>query len=721
MRYLFAIIPMLLFSLNLSAQKTESPYLEILSPDAVIPLKESRADVQLSGSIAHVQITQVYHNEGKTPLEAKYVFPLSIRAAVHKMQMRIGERTINAKIYEKQEAQQVYQQALSDGKRAAKLDQERPNVFQMNVGNIMPGDEIAVELSYTEMLVPVNGDYQFVFPGVVGPRFTGEDRSGAATFQQGYTAQGKSATFAYGLNVALNAGMIIQQIHSSSHQIDIHYPDPLSAEISLKAEEKNPGNRDFILNYSLRGSEIQSGLLLYEGEKENFFAYLMEPVKAARPEQIPPRDYLFIVDVSGSMNGYPLEISKKLLQNLLCSLRETDEFNILLFAGSSSCFRNEPVPAKGENIEAALHFLSSIQGGGGTQFLSALNQAYSMPKNKKGTARSMVVITDGYISVEREAFELIRNNLDRAGVYSFGIGTSVNRYLIEGMAMISQTEAFIATTEEEALRVAKQFENYIATPLLTQIKFSAEGFEVYDVEPASIPDVTSARPVVVYGKWKGKPQGKLVVNAYLGDAPYRKSFSVADGTLSKANQALKYLWARKKIERLDDYHQRFQTDVKQEVIDLGLQYNLATRFTSFVAVDDQVVNADGEAKLVHQPLPMPQGVSDMAVGAEAEVKEKTEFVKSYTLLLQSDQNKLTKAEERNLKMWFRNYYSKLVQELLIEHGTIRLHLDQQRRIVSVEIYEEGTWVSSTELKKAFLLIPTESAVLADSVTIMLEQ
>ncbi|MEZ4990058.1 MAG: VIT domain-containing protein [Saprospiraceae bacterium] len=530
MRYLFVLLPLLLIGLTGSAQKTESPYLEILSPDAVIPLKESRADVQISGSIAHVQITQVYHNQGNTPLEAKYVFPLSIRAAVHKMQLRIGDRTTLAKIYEKQEAQQVYQQALDEGKRAAKLDQERPNVFQMNVGNIMPGDEIAIELSYTEMLVPVNGAYQFVYPAVVGPRYTGEDNSGLAAFHQPYTGEGKAATFDYGIDVSLNAGMIVQQIFSPSHKIDIHYPDLRSAEVFFSRENENPANRDFILNYNLRGNEIQSGLLLYEEDGEKFFAYMMEPVEQPKTEQIPPREYLFIVDVSGSMNGYPLDISKTLMQNLLCNLREIDEFNILLFAGSSSNFRPEPVGATGENIAAAIRFLSAEQGGGGTNFLNALNKAYAMPRSARGSARAMVIITDGYISVEREAFEQIGNHLDEASVYSFGIGTSVNRYLINGMAMVAQSEAFVATSEDEAREVARKFESYIATPMLTQIKLSTEGFEIYDVEPASIPDVTSSRPVIVHGKWKGGTPWKLVGMLMPETPTIAKDFAVVDGT-----------------------------------------------------------------------------------------------------------------------------------------------------------------------------------------------
>ena len=167
-----------------TTQKTASPYLEISAENANVPLLETKTDVHITGTIAHVKLTQVYHNEGTTPIEAKYVFPMSLEAAVHDMKMKIGERVVNAQIFEKQKAEQVYQKAVKEGKRAAKLDQSRPNVFQMKLGNVMPGDQITIDMYYTEMLTPTNGSYQFVAPGVVGPRFTGESSEKENTLQE---------------------------------------------------------------------------------------------------------------------------------------------------------------------------------------------------------------------------------------------------------------------------------------------------------------------------------------------------------------------------------------------------------------------------------------------------------------------------------------------------------------------------------------------------------
>ncbi len=700
------------------AQEHNSPYLSVTTEDAEVPLMASKTDVQISGAIAHVRVSQVYQNNGNQAIEAKYVFPLSTRAAVHKMQMTVGDRIVNAKIFEKQEAQKVYETALREGKRAAKLDQDRPNVFQMNVGNIMPNDEVTIAIYYTEMLVPVNGEYQFVAPAVVGPRFTGESSEGSASFHMPYTAEGISDTFAFDMTVSINAGMIIQRVASNSHNVKVTYPDAMTAEVFLSQNNENPSNRDFILNYNLRGNTIQSGMLLYEGEDENFFTFQMEPTKSVALEDIPAREYLFIVDVSGSMNGYPLAVSKELMRNLLCGLRSTDTFNVQLFASSSTVFSATPVETNEQNIEAAIRFLSEEQGGGGTQLLNALQEAYKLPRKNPANARSMVVITDGYVSVEKEAFELIKNNLDQANVFTFGIGSSVNRYLVEGMAKVAKSESFIATSKKEAFEVAKKFEAYIATPLLTQVKIEAKGFDMYATAPSSIPDVFAARPVTVYGKYHGKPEGKIIVTGYQGGKRFRQTFNVSEGRLSKTNKALPYLWARKRIAELDDYNTLFNEDVKDSVIALGLRYHLATKYTSFVAVDQAVVNRDGAMRMVKQPLPMPQNVNNSAVGAEAEVKERTTYKPSYSIVFNEKMDKTTK---RKITMEFKMIYTKLVDTYLEKYEGLRIKFNAKGQVMSIEKMENGKWVSDSGLIHEFEAFSTRKMRLDQEMILTLKK
>ncbi len=696
----FHILIALLFSVTFYAQETESPYLKVLTKNAQIPLKETSVDVQITGIIAHVKILQVYKNEGNTPIEAKYVFPLSTQAAIHKMDMSIGNRTIHAKIFEKNQAQKVYNKAIKEGKRAAKLDQDHPNVFQMNVGNVMPNDEIKIEIYFTEMLIPVEGEYQFVFPTVVGPRFVGETVKSEKVFNTPYTKKGVNTVFDFNLNVCINAGIMLQSVTSNSHKIDINYPSAESAEIFLSNENKNPSNRDFILKYSLRGNKIQSGLLLYEGEKENFFTFMMEPPAKIVENQISPREYIFILDVSGSMTGYPLDVSKKLLQNLIGNLRNTDSFNILLFAGGSTIFKEKSVVANPENIEKAIKFLSGNFGGGSTYLLDALLNAYSIPRTDKKNSRSMVVITDGYVNVEKEAFQLIKSNLHNANVFTFGIGSSVNRYIIEGMSKVSNTESFIATNEAEAYEVAKKFKKYIEFPLLTQINFKTEGFDVYDIAPTSISDILASRPLMVYGKWRGNLTGKIIITGNQGLEEYKSEYNVVNGNFSKTNKALEYLWARKKIELLDDLNLNSK-DSKQQVIDLSLEYNLLTKYTSFVAVDDELVNEKGNSKTVKQPLPLPFNVENVAVGASAEINESFVARAQYTLEF-SVENEISKSAERKFKIWFKANYSDVASYYLKHKESLKIYFNQYGELDAVEEMYDGKWKVNKTITTEFL-------------------
>ncbi|MFH1336984.1 MAG: AgmX/PglI C-terminal domain-containing protein, partial [Candidatus Zixiibacteriota bacterium] len=398
------------------------------------------------------------------------------------------------------------------------------------------------------------------------------------------------------------------------HKVHITYNGPSMATVKLDPSEQQGGNRDYILRYRLDGNQIQSGLLLYEGERENFFLFMMQPPERVTKQEIPGREYIFIVDVSGSMNGFPLEISKQLLKNLIGYLLPTDRFNVLLFSGGSSLMAGTSLPATSENINRALQMIDRQQGGGGTEILPAFRRALALPK-PDGFSRTVVIATDGYVTVEEEVFDLIRKNLGEANVFSFGVGTSVNRHLIQGMARVGMGEPFIITRPEEAPSKAERLRTLIQSPVITQVKINFQDFTPYDVEPLSIPDVLAERPVIVFGKWRGQPLGKIILSGISGKGPYREVTDIHSAKPMKSNSAIRYLWARHRIALLSDYNMLRSNDQRiKEVTDLGLAYNLMTAYTSFVAVDTEVRNQNGQVTTVKQPLPLPQGVSDYAVG-----------------------------------------------------------------------------------------------------------
>ena len=614
-------------------QKTLSPYFVVLSQNPLgdmLPLKLTKVNVNIAGTIADVKITQQYMNMGTTNLEAIYVFPLSTRAAVYSMTMKIGERTITALIREKEDARKLYQKALEQGNRVSLLEQNRPNLFTMKVGNIAPGEAISIELKYAELIIPENGVYEFVYPTVAGPRYISKAEAGKNNQEDftntPYTKQGVPATFKTEFEMKIKAGMPVELVTSKSHKIITTTTADQSALVKLSSSEINPGNRDIIIHYHLQGNQIKTGLMLYEKNDEKYFLLMMQPPKRVAVNEIPPREYIFIVDVSGSMMGFPLKISKELLTNLISSLKPTDYFNIVLFAGNSGTLSNSSLPANEVNIRKALELIDNQYGGGGTELLKAIKTAQNIPVPDVNISRSYVLLSDGYVNVESEAIQLIRSSEFRANFFSFGIGTSVNRYLMEALAWSGNGEAMITSNPNEADVVSQKFRSYIQTPVLSNIKIDFGDMEAYDTEPARISDLMVERPIVISGKYRGNATGKIKISGNSGNGKFEKTIPVFQYKPDSSLNELAILWAKERIRMLEYnispeimHNRNKDRDIKTAIIQLGLKHNLLTAYTSFIAVDkDFRVDKNNKTVLVKQPLPLPEGVENSAISISTE-------------------------------------------------------------------------------------------------------
>jgi len=700
---------------NKNDDRTESPYFTVLSKDTKLenfPLKSTDVNVNISGPIASVNIEQTYINDGNSTIHAEYVFPMSTKAAVYGMTVYYGDKKLVAKINERDKARKIFEKARDEGKRASLLEQDRPNVFRMQVANILPGEKVKVVLDYTEFINPRDKKYGFVYPTVVGPRFVDPSIKRKKTdgfLNTPYVAQGLKYPGKFSMYVNLISAVPIQKIVSKSHQITINKNTENFSTIYLSNEKKIfEGDRDFILEYQLSGEKIESGTITFKGEDENFFLSVIEPPRRLDRENIPGREYMFVVDVSGSMNGFPLDVSKKLLRNLISNLRPTDMFNILLFASSSIVLSEESVEANPENLEKAIDLLDNQRGGGGTMLLPALKTAFNMPNCGRDISRSFVIVTDGYVHVEEEAFNLIGNNLNNANVFSFGIGSSVNRNLIEGLAQVGRGESFIITDKKFADETAEKFRKYIEYPVLTGIDIAFEGIDAYDIIPKSIPDLFAEKPLYVFGKYRGKANGKLVVNGFTGTEDFSQSVSISDKD-NRHKSALKYLWAREKIKGLVALNYVSKTKERiDEITKLGLKYNLMTEYTSFVAVDEEVVaNSDKKAKTVKQPLPMPLHVPNTAIGFEMDLGEE---------VVRAEKPKKKEALEYSLSLSKedRNLIRKEVSDLLSARGI--LSKTNEALDIRIEVNEHGV-ITSVRTKNTELLESLRRILLGKSISV----
>ena len=645
--------------------KLLAPYFVIQSEGADIstdyfPLKSTEVTTNINGAIAETYVVQTYENQGDKPINAQYVFPPSTTATVHGMTMEIGSHRVTATIKEKEEAKEEYEEAKEEGKSASLLEQKRPNVFTMDVANIMPGDTARIELHYTELITCRDGEYEFVFPTVVGPRYIApqdssgpvpddavpskeipeEDSQEAADASDGdeeaadgwaaspYLPEGVMPDSEYHINISLSTGVPIADVTCKSHEINVAKETDSLARITLADTKDFAGNRDFILKYRLTSESVQSGLVLTENNSEKYFFLTVQPPERFTPDDIPPREYIFVLDVSGSMYGYPLDTSKDLIRNLVSGLKETDTFNLVLF--SDDTYLLAP-----KNIQKAIDLIDEQEGGGGTSMLPALTKALSVPMNED-IARSVVIITDGYISNEDDIYDLINQNMDTASFFSFGIGCSVNDYLIKGIAQCGMGESFLVTDSEDAESSAERFAAYIESPLLTGITVDYEGFDVYDVATATPSILYAQKPLILFGKWRGEPAGTITVSGKAGNEEYKQEISVADATVDAENESIRYLWARTKLDQLAGYGSvRNDDSVKEEITQLGLDYNMTTPYTSFVAVVDEIRNEEGESEDVKQASPLPLQVSNLAIGGYTAYSEPGGIILGFILTIVS--------------------------------------------------------------------------------------
>lgn len=618
-----AVAPLLLAlaaQLPAADPSRDSPHFVVSGDPSLdqLPLEHTTARFRVSGVVASVELHQSYRNAGSRPIEAIYVFPMSTRAAVHGMRMRIGDRIIRAEIRERKDARDAYDAAKDQGQAASLLEAQRPNVLQMSVANILPGDRVEVFVDYVEVTNLSEGEYELVLPTVVGPRYTGGSPKAAPGDRSLTTPRVSPGTATHTLEISahISAGVPIAKLESPSHRVvTVMAPRGRLDQAEVTLAEPTGANRDFVLRYRLAGATPTSGVLLHEGGDEQFFLAMLQPPARVEPTSIPPRELVFIVDVSCSMQGFPLDVAKTLVDGSLAALRPQDRFNLMLFAGGSRVLAEESVRASPENLRQARQMLHTEHGGGSTEIRAALQRALALPRDPE-VSTSFVVITDGYVAVERETFSLIRSSLGRANLFAFGIGTSVNRHLIEGMARAGMGEPIVVQGETEARSAASRLSKLLDAPVLTRVKVDFDGFEAYDVVPAALPDLFMDRPLLVFGKFRGPARGHIRLEGHSPAGRYSQAIDVArasDGQL--AHEALRLFWAREAIRGLEDSTQESGASTHRErIVELGLRHGLLTEHTSFVAIDSAKRNHDGTLMTVEQPLAVPSGVGMGALG-----------------------------------------------------------------------------------------------------------
>lgn len=589
----------------------------------ILPLKHTSVRAEISGFVAKVNVTQIFTNPSKNPIEAVYVFPLPENSAVNKMLLKVGKRVIKGKIKKREEAKQIYEDAKAQGKTAALLDQERPNIFTQSVANIPPGKKILVTLTYIQDMSYDNSVYKFVFPMVVGPRFipgNAKGRTGtgwaddtdrvtdASRITPPVLRPNERSGHDIAITVKLDAGIKLKNIHSPSHKITVSKQDSSKAEIALDTADSIP-NKDFILTYKPAGDAVQAAVLAHKTGKDGYLTLMIQPKAKLPLSGITPKELVIAIDVSGSMGGFPLDTAKRTALKCLDGMNPNDTFQIMTFASGNKLHFASPLKNTSENISRAKSVINTLRGGGGTRMLEAIQKALEFPKDSE-RLRIVLFMTDGLIGNEREILALLRRNDSR--VFPLGVGSSPNRYLLEEMAVLGRgTVQYVRNNmkSEKLEKLMEDFHERIAKPCITDLSVDWKGLDILDATPALMPDLFAGQPVFMHARYREAGQAGVVLKGKIRGKPWQMKLDVKLPEKEKKHKAMGPLWARTRIKDFSRkmYKHGRNNDLKDDITRLALKHQLVSEYTSFVAVDDSGPTVKGKSMTVPVAVRLPHG------------------------------------------------------------------------------------------------------------------
>ncbi len=571
------------------------------------PRLKTDVEMDVTGPIARVKVTQRFQNPSKGWVEGTYVFPLPENSAVDVLKMQIGDRFIEGQIKPRQEAREIYEQAKAEGKKTALLEQQRPNIFTNQVANIGPGETIVVQVEYQQTVHQSGGEFSLRFPMVVAPRYnpapivqTVEFNNGAGFAVPSDPVENREKIAApvldprenakinpVALTVKLKAGFPLGDVKSSFHDVDIKTDGDQNRVIALKGDTV-PADKDFELTWKAAPGKTPSAGLFREVRdgKTYLLAFVTPPATPDANAASLKREVVFVIDNSGSMSGPSIEQAKESLALAISRLNADDRFNVIRFDDTMTDYFNGLVAASPDNREKAISYVRSLNADGGTEMLPALQAALrNQGSVAPGALRQVIFLTDGAIGNEQQLFTEITQNRGDARVFTVGIGSAPNSYFMTKAAEMGRgTFTQIGSTDQIATRMAELFEK-LQNPAMTDIAATFENAKAEDITPNPMPDLYTGEPVVLTAELPdAKPAGKLQITGKTGAQPWRVEMDIANAA---DGQGISKLWARRKIDDLEAraYERQDPTALDKDVETVALAHHLVSRMTSLVAVD----------------------------------------------------------------------------------------------------------------------------------------
>lgn len=599
-----------------------------------LPLRHTRFDVMVVGTVAETTVTQRFESSLTDTVEVVYTFPLPHDGAVDDYTLRVGTRVVRGEIHRRAEAKEIYDEAKEAGHTAGLLEQERPNVFTQRVANVGPGETVEVSIHVVQPLRPERGTYELALPTVVGPRYVPGTPTGthegtgmladtdavpdASKLSPPVLPPGFRSCGDLEIEVSIDAGGPLTEVRTTSHRIDTE-PDHLGALVRLD-ERFALLNRDFVLSWRRDGDEPRATLQAQPDDDGSggYFTLTVQPPVAVEPDDVPGRELVFVVDASGSMMGEPIELAKATMRRFIQGLRPDDAFQVIRFSDTASGLGSELLSPTDENVARALELIDALEGEGGTSMLSGIRAALDMPRRSE-RLRYVVFLTDGYIGNESEVFELVGERIGDARLFSLGVGSSVNRYLLDGLARMGRGAVTYVDLAQPTEPVVERIYDKLRQPALVDLDVEIEGLDVRSMVPGTLPDLFVGEPVVLFGRYEGALRGSAVVRGRRGDETVELPVELR-AVRDEDVDGVRSMWARERIDELElDPALSWasaarRAKVEAQVIELSLRHRVLTQHTAFVAVDrTRVVSGRSKGKTVVQGVELPAGVAHEAV------------------------------------------------------------------------------------------------------------
>ena len=558
-------------------------------------LLETDVSFDVSGIIARATVRQRFRNTASMWAEGIYVFPLPENAAVDHFKLHIGERQVVGQIQERALAKKTYENARNQGKQAGLIEQQRANVFTTTLANISPGEDITVEIEYQQTLDYKDGNYRLRFPMVIGPRFNATNNSQDQHINDTdvSTVIAETQVNPVYLHISLDAGIPLERLESTYHDINIKQTGTHRYSIALSAE-KVFADRDFELVWTPELNHQPQTAVFTEQHQGYSYALLsvLPPELDLLGQQLLPRDLVFILDVSGSMSGTSIEQAKASLIQALGRLDPEDRFNIIWFNDRTERLYPRTMPATNDNIRSAISVVDKLHAEGGTVMLPALALALSNQPDPS-RVRQIIFLTDGNVDNEHELFSLINQQLGDNRLFTVGIGSAPNSHFMRKAARTGRGSFTHIGDVDEVQQKTDALLRKLESPALVNIGLNIQGLNV-EVYPDPVADLYLGEPLIVLIRGRQLDRQLTVYGDY-GESSWQQTVILQDG---KNHSGIHTAWARSKIASLLEQHHDADTkkrgiELKQQIVQTSIDHHLVSRFTSLVAVDATPVNSSG--------------------------------------------------------------------------------------------------------------------------------